>query len=586
MDRIEAAKALFFQGLEHFQQDRLAEAEADFRACLEIIPDRPSTLTNLAAVLLRRGKAEEAAELSRRVVAQDAAAVQGWLYLGLAEKQLHRTAQAEESLRRALALAPDQLEAGGALGGVLHARGRHAEALAVYERMLAIAPDHAGLWCDKAGALLALRRFGEARAAAEKALQYAPDIAGAWGNLGSALHELKLHNEALAAYDQAEKIAGETPQVWSCRGNTYYGLGRLQEAEQACRSALALDAAYAPAWSNLGNVLGALCQFAEAAEAYEQAVRLDPAYSTARWNLSITQLALGNFAAGWANYEARWLRSDADEPRHVTMPPLRRIEDAVGRSVLVWCEQGMGDAMQFCRYIPMLAARGIKVFFEVPATLQDLMQSLEGCELLRQDRDLPRGDFQCALMSLPGLFATGADSIPANLPYLHVRQELVVAWGERLRRRPAGLHIGVACTGNPGLKNDANRSMPLAALEPLLACGQVFLIQKEVRERDRAFLSAHSELSFLGPQIEDFADSGAIAENMDVILSVDTSLAHLAGALGRPLHVLLPWSPEWRWQLERKDSPWYPQAMLHRQSRAGDWDGVMASVIRALQTSA
>jgi tetratricopeptide (TPR) repeat protein len=584
-DRTETAKALFFKGLENLQQEHFEQAEEDFRACLSLMPDRPSALTNLAVVLLRRGKIEESAGLSRRVLARDEQSAQAWLNLGIAEKKLRHPVQAISCFERTLTLEPQNVDAGMYLGEVLHSLGRNVEALACYEKALVVDAKHAGLWCDRAVALQALKRLPEAQASCERALQIAPDMAGAWGNLGNVLHELKRFEEALHAYDRAEQLAGESAQIWSCRGNTLYSLGRLKESVQACERALALDQQLAAAWSNLGNALVASCRHAEAALAYEHATGLDPAYATARWNLSITQLALGNFAQGWANYAARWLRSDADTPRHTDMPRLERIEAAVGRSVLVWCEQGMGDSLQFCRYIPLLAERGVKVYFEVPATLFPLMQSLPGCELLRAEQDRAQGDFQCPLLSLPGLFATYADSIPCVVPYLHVAQERVHHWREKLALRPSVLNIGVACAGNPRLKNDANRSMPLAALAPLLACGQVFLIQKELREADPVFLRQHPELVFLGPQIGDFADSAAIVQNMDVIVSVDTSLAHLAGSLARPLHVLLPWAPEWRWQLRRSDSPWYPQAVLHRQASAGDWAGVVESVRLALQAA-
>lgn len=483
-DRTEIARALFAEGQEHLRQKQTAEAEADFRACLEIKPDCLPALVNLAA------------------------------------------------------------------------------------------------------ALLAMKRFGEAQGVCEKALQSAPEMASAWGCLATALHELRHFDEALCAYDRAEKIAGESAQICSCRANTFYCLGRLQDSVAACRRALELDAAYAAAWSNLGNALMALCRHTEAVKAYETALHLEPAYATARWNLALAQLALGNFAEGWKNYEARWQRSDADPPRHAGMPRLTGIDDAAGCSVVVWCEQGLGDALQFCRYVPLLAARRVKVYFEVPDTLYALMQSLDGGELRCAENDAPHGDYQCPLLSLPGLFATDAESIPGGRPYLRVDAERVAAWRERLALKSGVLNIGVACSGNPSLKNDANRSMPLAAFEPLLAYGRIFLIQKDLCGADREFLRGHPELSFPGPQIVDFADSAAIVENMDVIVSVDTSLAHLAGALGRPLHVLLPWSPEWRWQLGRSDSPWYPQAVLHRQSDAGDWTDVVDSVVRTLQVLA
>lgn len=484
MDRTETVKALFAEGQEHLRQKKGAEAEADFRACLEIMPDCLPALVNLAS------------------------------------------------------------------------------------------------------ALLGMKRFEEARSLCERTLQRAPAMANAWGCLGTALHELRRFEEALNAYDRAEALTGVSARTCICRANTLFSLGRTQESVEACERALALDATFAAAWSSLGNAMVASCRHAEAVRMYEYALCLDSTYVAARWNLAMAQLALGNFTEGWRNYEARWQRSDADSPRHTAIPALTRLDAAVGHSVLVWCEQGWGDVLQFCRYVPLLAAQGVKVYFEVPLILYPLMRSLEGCVLLCAERDAPQGDWQCPLLSLPGLFLTEAVGIPDGGPYLHADTQQVSVWRGKLGLNSAGLNIGVACSGNPRLKNDANRSMPLSRLEPLLTCGKVFLIQKEVREADQAFLRVHPEVMFLGEQINNFGDSAAIAENMDVIVSVDTSLAHLAGALGRPLHVLLPWSPDWRWQLGRSDSPWYPQAVLHRQARAGDWAGAVDSVIRALQAMA
>jgi hypothetical protein len=321
----------------------------------------------------------------------------------------------------------------------------------------------------------------------------------------------------------------------------------------------------------------------EALESYAQAQRLEPDLANAHWNESLARLVLGQFELGWRKYAYRW-RVPGAAPR-LTVNPLERLQDVPGRRVLLWSEQGYGDTLHFCRYAALLAARGAQVFLEVQSPLKELLGTLERVDgVFARGEALPAFDLQASLLDLPGLFDTRLDGIPARTPYLSANPARIGYWRDRLPASDGALRIGLCCSGNPQHLYDAQRSMPLAALTPLRERAQLFLIQKDLREADAEAARSHPNLHFLGESIRDFADSAALVELMDLIVSVDASLAHLAGALGKAVWILLPWAPEWRWMLDRTDCPWYPTATLFRQGSAGDWGGVVQRLAAALDT--
>ncbi len=341
--------------------------------------------------------------------------------------------------------------------------------------------------------------------------------------------------------------------------------------------------------NNLGRALEALNRHEAAVESYARAAALAPDYAGAQWNLALARLALGDFAAGWAGYEWRWRNGDLCE-RRFAEPPWRG-EPLAGRTILVHAEQGLGDTVHFARYVPLLAARGARVMLEVQRPLLRLLASLAGIERLYVAVDpLPARDCHVPLLSLPGLFATTLETIPADVPYLGAASERVAKWAALMAPMAAPC-IGFAWAGSATNRNDRNRSMPLEALLPLfeIAGPSFFSLQKEMRPGEAEMLARFPEVHALGDRLEDFADTAAAMAQLDVVISVDTAAAHLAGALARPLWLLLPFAAEWRWLRQRETSPWYPTARPFRQPQPGDWAGVVGSVrseIEALAAAA
>lgn len=373
-------------------------------------------------------------------------------------------------------------------------------------------------------------------------------------------------------------------EVLSNRGAALRSLDRPLDALADYDRAIALAPAHAPAHTNRGVALAALNRFAEAREAYDRALALAPADTRARYNRALARLVQGDLAGGFGDHEARWTGSDTQRgPREMGAPQWKG-EDIAGRTILLHAEQGLGDTIQFARYVPMVAARGANVVLEVHAPLVPLLAQLEGAgRIVERGAPLPGFDLHCPLMSLPLVFGTTLDSIPSTVPYLRAPAGHVERWRARLGAvtRP---RVGLAWSGSLALRNDRNRSIALARFARLRGLGLEWVsLQKEIREGDQAALGAGPRLATFAQELADFRDSAALVELMDVVVTVDTSIAHLAGAMAKPVWLLLPFSPDWRWLLGRADSPWYPTMRLWRQPRPGDWDAVLADVESALR---
>ena len=321
---------------------------------------------------------------------------------------------------------------------------------------------------------------------------------------------------------------------------------------------------------------------------YERAAVLRPTYADAHYNRALTALSLGDFAAGWAGYEYRWERDAAPTRKLAVSFPQWRGEDLAGKRIIVFEEQGLGDVIQFARYVPLLAARGARVTLLARTVLHRLLRTLGGgIEITDRQPYGEHYDCQCALMSLPGVFGTTVETIPATVPYLRAEAALVAQWRERLG--PHGFKIGISWQGNPSGKIDIGRSLPLCCFAPLASIPGVRLISLQKRHGldQLQSLPPGMTVETLGEEFDEgpdaFVDSAAIIENLDLVISSDTGIVHLAGALGRPVWVAIKHLPDWRWLLERPDSPWYPTMRLFRQTEPGDWAGVFDRVAVALQ---
>jgi Tfp pilus assembly protein PilF len=452
------------------------------------------------------------------------------------------------------------------------AAGDARTAVECYRAALAAAGDDAGLYYNLGNALRAGGDDAGAEAALRRAIALAPVLAAAHNNLGNLLRATGRPAEALEAYRHALHLA---PHDFQVRGNLGTALLDLQRPEEALvffAQAVAAAPADAQARINLAGALMLNHEPAAALDEYRRARSLAPALPDARFGEAVALLTLGDWAAGWEAYEAR-LRDPRFPQIDMAQPRWRGDAPLGGRTLLLIAEQGLGDTLQFCRYTRPLRERGARVVLQVQPALRRLLGGLADAVAVPGEA-LPPFDAWCPLMSLPYAFRTTPETVPAA-PYLTAEPARRGRWRRRLGPR-RGLRVGLAWAGNVTHPFDALRSLPVAALAPLLAVEgiEVHALQPDAEAADER-IAAHAGIA-------DFADTAALIELMDVVISVDTAIAHLAGALGRPVWILLPYAADFRWMLERSDSPWYPSARLFRQARPKDWTGPVGAVASAL----
>jgi tetratricopeptide (TPR) repeat protein len=530
------------------------------------------------------GKLVAAERLCRQIVNVQPDLFDALHLLAIVQSRLGNKDSALASFNRALMVRPDDAAALFNHGRALQALKRFDEALARYDRALKVRPDYAAALFNRGVVLHQLQRFAEALANSDRALMLLPDHADTLLNRGLAQHELKRFDEAQASYDRALKARPDFAEALSNRGLTLHALKRFEDALASYDRALDVRPDHAEALYNRGVTLHELKRFDEALANYDRALTLRPDYAEAHWNEALLRLLTGDFGLGWVKYEWRWKNESLALTERNFSQPLWLGGDAIdGKAVLLHGEQGLGDAIQFCRYVPLVAGRGARVILQVEGPLQELMTSLAGAtRVVARGDALPHFDLQCPLLSLPLAFGTRHESIPSTTPYLRAPAQRVKNWQARLgaETRP---RIGLVWSGRPEHQNDQNRSIGLRSLMPLLDVEATFVsLQKDVRAGDASVLKDQSGLLDFGDALKDFSDTAALVSNLDLVISVDTSVAHLAGALAKPVWVLLPFIPDWRWLLDRADSPWYPTARLFRQDQTRAWDGVIARVHAAL----
>ncbi len=563
-----------------YQRGESAEGERLCRSALAVKADYFDALYLLGIIAGQAGRPQEAIELLSRAVAANPTIADAHYNRGVALGDLDRHAQALESYDRAIALKPDYVDAHYNRGVALGQLHRFAEALESYDRAIALKPAYAEAHNNRGVALAGLQRHAEALSSHERAIALRPQYASAYNNRGVALGHLQRFTEALASYERAIALRPDYAEAHNNRGNALHDLGRPAEALASLDRAIALKPGYADAHYHRGNALRDLYRHAEAVDAYERAVALAPDHAAAHWNLADCRLLLGEFALGWKEYEWRWKLNDRESGRRDFSQPLWLGEPPLeGRTILLHSEMGLGDTLLFCRYAKEVAALGAKVVLETQPPLLPLLVHLDGVtHAVPRGAPLPAFDYHCPLMSLPLAFKTDLRNIPASVPYIRGDPARVATWQAKLGTRGKS-RVGLVWGGSAALRND-RRSMALSEMLPLVrGWAEWVSLQKEVRETDAALLQARADLIHFGEQLTDFGDTAALVELMDIVVTIDTSVANLAGAMGKPVWILLPWNPhDWRWMLDRADSPWYPTARLFRQSAAGDWASVVDQV--------
>ena len=575
---------LLARGLAAHRAGALGDAARLYVAALSRAPRDAQALRLAGLLAAQAGDAARGAALLEAARAATGDVVEAELSLGDALRALGRAAEALAACERALAVDAARAAAHAGRGAALRALGRMREAVAAQERAVALAPADAGLRFGLGVALQAAQAMADAAEAYRAALAIDPRHVPALANLALALGALGRHDAALAAADEALALAPGLAEAHGARASALRATGRAEEALAAIDAALALAPGNAPFHANRANALRDLGRLAEARDACDRAVALEPGLADARRNRAMLMLLAGDWEAGWREWEWRKRSSEPSGDRFPGRPAWTGAGDLAGRRVFLHWEQGFGDTIQFCRYAPLLAARGARVTLAVQEPLLRLARSLgPEVEVVGGAREPAGGfDLHCALMSLPLAFGTTPGSVPPPAP-LRAPPELEAAWAARLGPRDGRPRIGLAWSGRPSHANDRNRSMPFAVLAPLLDAGMRWIsVQQEIRPADEAALRADGRVEHFGAEIGDFADTAALLGQLDLVLSVDTAVAHLAGTLGLPLWLLLPRDPDWRWLAGREDSPWYPSARLFRQAVPGDWAGVAGRVSAAL----
>jgi tetratricopeptide (TPR) repeat protein len=621
-------------------QGHREDAIAAYQRAIALQPDFADAYGNLGNVLRDQGHLDEAIAAYRRAIALKPAYDKAHFNLGNALRDKGQIDAAIAAYRQAVAINPNYAKAHLTLAAILHERGQFDEAIAGYQRAIAVEPDSAELYGNLANAWMAKEKTDDAIDAYRKAISLKPDFPEILANLANALTAKKQFDEAVALYRQAIALKADFPEALCNFANALAGQENLDEAIATLRQAIALDPQLAVAYSNLGNMLSNIGRVDEALAAYQQAIAIQPDYVGALCNLgnqyhrlnqmdraipifreaiaidpnsdlahnhlSQSLLMSGQFPEGWKEYEWRWKNKDSGLVLPDFPQPLWDGRPLHGKKILLYAEQGFGDTLQFVRYAEMVAARGGDVALRCPPELVALLASAPGISrLVTAGQPQPPFDVHCPLLSLPGVFQTRIETIPNNVPYLKADPKLVEIWSRRLGDASAGaidsvdqsrhpgdnprdprkpLRIAIAWAGRPAFTGDKTRSMKLRQLAPLATIPNItfYSLQKGPPAEQANTPPPGLNLINLGPDLRDFADTAAVMSLMDLILTTDTSIPHLAGALGLPVWTMLQFAPDWRWLLDRDDSPWYPTMRLFRQPKPGDWDSVMNAVTGAI----
>jgi tetratricopeptide (TPR) repeat protein len=575
------AEALFNRGVTLQKLRRLDHALTSYDRAVTERPDYAEALCNRGVVLQELGRFSEALESYDQALVLRPKFAEALSNRGNALKAVKRLEDALESYDQALALRPDLVEVLYNRGNTLKELKCLDDAVESYDRAVSLCPQYAEALSNRGTALEELGRLEDALKSYDLAVAARADFAEALSNRGNTLRALGRFEEALRSYDSALTGHPEHVEVLYNRGVALQELQRFADAVDSYDRALAVRPHHAEALSNRGVALQDLRRFADAIESYDLALAARPGYAEAQWNKALLLLLNGSFADGWLGYESRrrmagWVPRSFDGTEWSG-------DNLAGKRLLLYAEQGLGDTIQFARYVPLAAAQGGRVILEVQAPLKSLLTGLSGVEVVVAKGDaLPPFDLHCPLLSLPLLFGTTRETIPADAPYIHATADRCESWRRRLPRGAAV--IGLAWSGNPESSRDRQRSIPFEKFAPLLAVpGTQFVsLQKDVRPTDARAFREQSRVIDLGGDLKDFSDTAAVVSQLDMVVTVDTAVAHLAGAMGKPVWILLPYVPDFRWLLDCTESPWYPSARLFRKSKGGDWDEVISRVTSEL----
>ena len=577
---------LLQQGLTHHQKGQLKEAQKIYKQILKNDPRNFEALQLNGTLNLQQKKYKTALKFFNLALKINPRVPYVNYNLGNVLHNLERFDDALQSYDRAIQLKPDYAEAFYNRGVVLEHLQRFDDALQSIDRAIQLKPDYAEAFNNRGVVLEHLQRFDDALQSYDRAIQLKPDYAEAFNNRGVVLEHLQRFDEALQSIDRAIQLKPDYAEPFNNRGNALIGLKRFDEALQSIDRAIQLKPDFAEAFSNLGILLEYLQRFDDALQSYDRAIQLKPNYAEAYFNQSIIKLRLGKYEEGWRLYEYRQVKKDTkNNYKKFPIPLWLGNESIDNKVILILNEQGLGDSIQFCRYLLMLASLNPKeIIFMVQKPLLSLFSNFnKKIKILEQDKPLPHFDYYSPLMSLPLAFKTTLGTIPVNIPYLTVDDVKNKYWQDRFGKQTKA-KIGLVWSGSTTHKKDRYRSLALRQLVLLLELPFEFhSLQKEIRSDDKKILKTCKSLYQHQNDLNDFSDTAALLNQMDLIISIDTSVVHLAGALDKQVWVLLPYIPDFRWLLNRDNSPWYPSIRLFRQPKFDDWESVIQQLIIELK---
>ena len=588
---------LRFLGIIYAQRKDYPQALHYLNAAIKENPGNGMAHSNIGNVLFELSQFEKALNSYDKAIALNPTYAEAWSNKGNALYELGRYEEALVHHDKAITLNPAYAEAWSNKGNALYELERYEEALAHHDKAIAMNPAYAEAWSNKGLVLNKLKDFKNALVNHDKAITLRPLSAKSWVNKGISYSDLEQHQDALVLYNQALTLNPALAEAWTNKGNAIFALGNHKESIEYYQKAIQLKPDYAQAWYNLGISYCALKRFKESIASYDQAIQLKSDYALAYWNKSLVELTIGDLHNGWKNFEARAFISNSPlRANYNLIPRLKNLFDVKGKKILIWSEQGLGDSIQFCRYVPELEKLGAEVTFVTPAGLTELMESLSGAIRITDNcNDLSDFAFQAPLMSLPLIFNTEIATIFSPKSYLKPNFTKQKMWGERLSPNH-NLRVGLVWSG--GFRPDQpemravneRRNIPLEMISRLHHFTNIdfYSLQKgdpaeSELERNKSTVWPTNNLLNYVSDLKDFSDTAALISNLDLVISVDTSTAHLAAALGKPTWILNRYDSCWRWLDDRPDSPWYPSVTIYRQKTSGEWGEVLDLVEKDLK---
>ena len=558
------------------------EAIINFNKSLELQPDLVEAILNKADAFKELKNFDEALKCIDAALKIKNLTPEIWAKKGDILHNIKLYDEAIQAYDQAIKLNKNYAEALCNKGFTLFTIERYEESIAVCNKALEVKKIFPEAWVNIAVSYIGLKKYDLALEYCEKALAVSENFIEALNSKGLCLFNLKKYEQANELFDKILKIKKDFPEAMENKANTLYALKEYDEA-LTFYEAIENKKDYHKVLNNKGLLLHALGHvkdkkyFNLAKDCYDQAIKIKSDFADAYWNKSLTQLTLGEFTEGWKNYEYRF-KLESAKPQFIEIPRLESLKNLTNKRVLIWSEQGLGDSIQFSRYIYKLLDLGAKITFDTSKLLMALMSRQFNCIINERGKGLVKNnfDFQIPLLSLPMLFNTNLNSIPFNSSYLKTSKEKDIEWLDKLKLTKQKLNIAITYAGNPDYLADSERSASLEIFHPLVDKANLFLIQKDIKKEDEIFLKKHPQIKFIGKDIDNFDDLASVIQNMDFVISTDTSIPHLAAAIGKRVFILLGKITDWRWMLNSGTSPWYNSATLLRKkfnpkSKTHDW---------------